>query len=135
MIKINKIQVISVHDWDDLVKDTYGKQYNFQQQDFCKEPQRVKITVPVKQPYDYENDTIPGVIEIRDNKMGVSFKGWLERDSDAPLNTSHLQLNTCKINNMFFWHRKFYPHIDMLINDLHAKGLLPAGDYEIDIDW
>jgi hypothetical protein len=25
--------------------------------------------------------------------------------------------------------------VSMVINDLHAKGLLEAGDYMIDIDW
>jgi hypothetical protein len=131
MIKINKIQVISVHDWDKLVEHTYGKQYNFQQQDFCKERQRVSITVPVEEPYDYKNDTIPEIIEARGMKMGVSFKAWLERDSKQLLpepNNSGLSLT-------MFWNRNFYPHVDMIINDLHAKGLLPAGEYEIDIDW
>ena len=29
----------------------------------------------------------------------------------------------------------FYPNFQMIANDLHEKGLLPAGEYSIDIDW
>lgn len=28
-----------------------------------------------------------------------------------------------------------YPDVQMIANDLHAKGLLEAGDYCIEIDW
>ena len=34
-----------------------------------------------------------------------------------------------------FWERNFYPHVEMVMNDLHAKGLVEAGEYVIDIDW
>ena len=44
MIATRTEQVISVHDWDDLVVQTYGRPYCFQQQDGCKERQRVHIT-------------------------------------------------------------------------------------------
>lgn len=60
MIKVKSIKVIDVGDWDDLVEKTYGRTYSFQQQDGCKERQRWRITVPVKNPEDFENDTIPG---------------------------------------------------------------------------
>lgn len=51
-------KVIDVSDWDCLVVDTYKRPYSFQQQDGCKERQRVRITIP-DHPYDYENDAIP----------------------------------------------------------------------------
>jgi hypothetical protein len=84
--------------------------------------------------------------------MGVSFKAWLERDPNASLNPSDKELigspyywgeteddkikykeDTGHIN--MFWERNFYPNLDMIINDLHSKGLIEAGEYEIDIDW
>ena len=34
-----------------------------------------------------------------------------------------------------FWERNFYPDVQMIANNLHAKGLIEAGDYVIDIDW
>ncbi len=120
-------KVISVQDWDDLVQTTYCRPYSFQQQDDCKERQRVHITIP-DHPYDYENETIPEV--VNGDEMGVSFAAWLARDPKQPLpdrsDTFGLQL---------FWERNFYPDYQMIANDLHAKGLIEAGDYVIDIDW
>jgi hypothetical protein len=111
-------QVIDVGDWDQLAIDTYGRPYSFQQQDGCKERQRVKITIP-DDAYDYENDTIPE--EINGNEMGVSFKAWLERKPSSARD--------------IFWERNFYPDVQIIANDLHRKGLIEAGDYTIDIDW
>jgi hypothetical protein len=34
-----------------------------------------------------------------------------------------------------WWERNFYPDVQMIANDLHAKGLLDAGEYVINIDW
>jgi hypothetical protein len=34
-----------------------------------------------------------------------------------------------------WWGRNFYPELSVVVNDLHAKGLLDEGEYEIDIDW
>lgn len=84
MIKINKRNAIDLQDWDNLVEETYGKTYSFQQQDGCKERQTVTITVPVEYPEDYENDTVPEV--VNGEEMGVSFKAWLERDPNQKLN-------------------------------------------------
>jgi hypothetical protein len=111
-------QVIDVDDWDKLVFDTYGKPYSFQQQDGCKERQRVKITIP-DEAYDYENDTIPEV--INGDEMGVSFKAWLERDPNSARD--------------IFWERNFYPDVQMIANSLYRMELIEAGTYTIDIDW
>jgi hypothetical protein len=127
MIKIQTKQVIDVGDWDDLVIKTYGKPYSFQQQDGCKERQNVDITIPSKA-YDFENDTVPE--EINGEEMGVSFAAWLARKTT--------EWNGPSEDRMFldmFWERNFYPDVQMIANDLHAKGLIPAGEYVIDIDW
>lgn len=127
-MKIKSVQMIDVSEWDDLVTKTYGKPYNFQQQDDCKERGIHHLTVPSQRPYDYENATVPEVINGRE--MGVSFAAWLARDpqewNGKPEDSRYLDL---------FWERNFYPNVDMIANDLHAKGLLPAGDYCINIDW
>lgn len=83
-----------MQDWDNLVEETYGKPYMFQQQDGCKDRGTEHITVPVINPYDYED-----------------------------------------VSDEFDYQRNFYPHVDMIINDLHSKGLLKAGEYYIEIDW
>lgn len=130
MIKTSKKSVIDVSDWDNLVQSTYGRVYSFQQQDGCKDRGKEYITVPVEYPEDYENDTLPEIVNYED--MGVSFKAWLERDPTQKLSN---QGDQEEWHRDLWWERNFYPHVDMIINDLHEKGLLPKGDYMIDIDW
>lgn len=127
MLKYTLERVVDVNDWDDLVKTVYGKPYSFQQQDGCKERQTVYITVP-DHPYDFENDEIPEV--INGAAMGVSFKAWLARDP----NVWNGKDEDARSVDMF-WERNFYPDVSMIANDLHAKGLIEAGDYAINIDW
>lgn len=130
MIKTYTVKVIDLNDWDNLVSETYKRPYSFQQQDGCKDRQHVSITVPVNNPKDYENDTVPEI--VNHEEMGVSFKGWLARDPEQKIPNKGGSGND--FTNLW-WDRNFYPHVDMIINDLHAKGLLEAGEYEIDIDW
>lgn len=117
---------MSVRKLDNLVKNTYRKPYNFQQQDDCKERGVYHLTVPAYEE-DYPNNVLPE--EINGEEMGVSFAAWLARNPSAwnghPSNEHFVSL---------FWERHFYPHISMIANDLHARGLLPAGEYIIDID-
>lgn len=120
-------KVIWCADWDDLVVNTYNRPYSFQQQDGCKERQRVSLTIP-DEAYDYENDTVPEV--VNGEEMGVSFKAWLERDPKQLLSSGK---STWSLS--LFWERNFYPDVQMIANDLHAKGLIEAGSYVIDIDW
>lgn len=129
MLKYTNKKVISVQDWDELVINTYGKPYSFQQQDGCKSRGTFDFEIPDKRGIeDYSNDTIPEV--INGDEMGVSFKAWLERDPK--------EWNGKKGDERFldlFWDRNFYPHISMIIEDLHKRGLIEEGEYTIDIDW
>lgn len=129
MIKVREEKVIDVGDWDNLVIETYGRPYSFQQQDGCKERQRVHITVP-DGAYDFENDNVPEV--VNHEEMGVSFAAWLARDPNQKLSSEKDQ-NSWSL--ALWWERNFYPDVQMVANDLHARGLLDAGDYTIDIDW
>jgi hypothetical protein len=126
-IKIRTEKVIAVSDWDNLVKKTYGRPYSFQQQDGCKERGVYRFVVP-EPANDYENDTVPEVVNHKD--MGVSFAAWLARDPDQKLPN---QKTSWSLG--LWWDRNFYPDMQMIANDLHAKGLLEAGEYTIDIDW
>lgn len=130
MITIRTEQVIDVGDWDRLVRETYGRPYSFQQQDGCKERQRVHLTIPADSWYDFDNDTVPETVNHDD--MGVSFAAWLARDPAQPLNAEDWDSPSAII---MWWDRNFYPAVEMVANDLHAKGLIPAGEYVIDIDW
>lgn len=143
---MKNVKIITIQELDDLVEKTYGKIYSFQQQDGCKDRGIDYITVPCE-PEDFKNDRIPEI--INGNKMGVSFKAWLEKDIESPLNPTKKELKTCGYyweedrekwcnsasHIRLFWERNFYPHISMIVNDLHSKGLLDSGEYGIEIDW
>lgn len=119
------VNLISVQDWDALVQEVYGKPYNFQQQDGCKE-RGISWQECPSEGYDYEVDSIP--IKVNGYEMGVSFKTWLETPAD-------MQWFKEKWENEMFWERNFYPCVDMIINDLHEKGYLPEGEFGIEVDW
>lgn len=127
-IKIKTEKVISVQDWDEFVEETYKRPYNFQQQNDCQSRGTYRFEVPDKYAEDFDRDTIPEIVNHDD--MGVSFAAWLKRDPKQKLaggnDRGGLQL---------WWERNFYPTIEMVANDLHAKGLLESGEYTIDIDW
>jgi len=129
-MKIRNEKVVDVGDWDQLVETTYGRMYSFQQQDGCKERQRVRLTIP-DQAYDYDAETVPE--EVNHEDMGVSFKAWLARDPNQKLNSKDSWDREHGL--ILWWHRNFYPDVQMIANDLHSKGLIEAGDYVIDIDW
>lgn len=120
-------KVIEVQEWDALVEQTYGRTYKFQQQDGCHSRGTVEILVPAEAS-DYERETVPE--EVNHEEMGVSFKAWLARDpkKKLPDQDADYQLE-------LWWQRNFYPDLQMVANDLHAKGLLAAGEHTILIDW
>lgn len=122
-------QVIELSEWDTLVEETYGRPYSFQQQDGCQSRGTVEITVP-SEASDYERDSIPE--EVNHETMGVSLKAWLARDPKQKLTDPESQEAYCL---QLWWERNFYPDIQMVANDLHAKGLLEAGEHTILIDW
>ena len=129
-MKTKTIDIITVQDLDSLVIETYGKPYSFQQQDGCKDRGEEYIPVPCESE-DYKNNTVSE--NVNDLDMGVSFKAWLERDPNLKLNSTNQWDRDHGLD--LWWERNFYPHVSMIINDLHAKGLLDAGEYMIDIDW
>lgn len=129
-MKIKQSQMIEVSDFDDLVVKTYERPYSFQQQDGCKSRGIHEITVP-SHADDFKNDSIPE--KVNGEKMGVSFKAWLARDPNQKLDTVDQWDRDHGID--LFWERNFYPDVQMVVNDLHSRNLLPAGEYVINIDW
>ena len=127
-MRIRTEKVIDVSDWDKCVRETYGRRYSFQQQDDCKERGMFRFTVPDEEVNDYEVDSVPEV--VNHSEMGVSFEAWLKREPNTPLADGRSDYSLD-----LWWDRNFYPDVQMVANDLHAKGLLEKGDYAIDIDW
>ena len=126
---MKKKQVIEVSEWDALVEKTYGRTYKLQQQDGCQSRGTVEIKVPAEAS-DYERETVPE--EVNHATMGVSFKAWLARDPKQKLSDPESQEDW---ETELWWERNFYPDVQMVANDLHAKGLLAAGEHTILIDW
>lgn len=122
------IKIIDVADWDHLVRTTYDRPYNFQQQDGCMSRGTFELKIPDEEPNDFKNDSIPE--KINGSEMGVSFEAWLARDPKE----WNGDLKDSRFIDMF-WERNFYPDIYTLANDLYEKGLIDAGKYLINIDW
>ena len=79
---VKNVKMIDVSDWDNLVSDTYGRIYNFQQQNGCQERGTFHLTVPSDYTEDDEmNESIPE--EVNGDEMGVKFKNWLEKDPES----------------------------------------------------
>lgn len=135
MLKTQKAKLVSVQDWDELVKKTYGKPYSFQQQNGCMERGTYPLTVPP--PYTCDEDMYDSIPEkVNGDKMGVKFATWLARDPKEPLKDEKDKDNDRQqwVINLF-WERNFYPSIEVLADDLYKRGLVEAGEYVIDIDW
>jgi hypothetical protein len=106
-----------------------GAEAGKESQDDEKE-ENVKMVEKIDEPEDFENTEIP--FKINGSEMGVSFETWLKtspEDTAKQFNRDH------KWENRLFLDRNFYPHVDMIINDLYSKGLIEAGEYDIKIDW
>ncbi len=126
-MKTKDVKLIDVYEWDALVKTTFGRPYSFQQQDGCKDRGTVGLSVPHADADEYPRDEVPEVVNHK--TMGVRLAAWLKRDPKAPIEGKvdwHVDL---------WWARNFYPSLQAVANELHSRGLLPAGEYLIDIDW
>lgn len=133
-IKFSKAKIIELKDWDDAVQEFYEKPYSFQQQDGCKGQGVYRFSVPSDDsPYDFENDTVEEKVNSRE--MGVSFEAWLKRDFTQPLKNETSEEREDPWAIELWWHRNFYPHIDMIVKDFYEKEILKKGDYIILIDW
>lgn len=131
MIETKDVKMIDCEVWDDLVIKTYGHLYNIQQQDGCQPRGVYYLTVPDDDAFDYQCTELP--YEINGENMGVSFEAWKKADKEEIL--ENLRENGHDICHDLFWKRNFYPSVEVVANDLHERGLLPAGNYAIDIDW
>lgn len=68
--------------------------------------------------------TVP-VQPIGDHWQAVSLSEWLAADPPADGDWKE-ELR---------WKREFYPEMEDVVNDLHTKGLIEAGDYALHVWW
>lgn len=128
MLKYTLIRQVSDSDFDDLVMATYGKSYSVQQQAGCRDRGVIDITVPSV--YDYNDDYADNIEQaIADDLYGVKWDDWLNLDPND------LRLGEENWEREMNLQRNVYPPMHDLINDLYAKGLIEAGEYQIEIDW
>ena len=127
-MKIKNTKTIDLQDWNSFVVETYKRPYSFQQQGGCQSRGTFNLLVPDSMPDDFENDSVPEI--VNGEEMGVSFAAWLKRDPKQKIVGQEFDFEL-----ELWWHRNFYPDIQMIANDLHKKGLLEAGEYTIIIDW
>jgi hypothetical protein len=113
---------------DELVKKNYNKPYRFQQQEGSRSRNCEHFIIPTLGT-DFHRNTIPEVIPSK--VRGVSFKAWLDRDPKTQLNGEKTPDWKIKV----FWERNFYPNPEILLNDLYYRGLIPAGELVIRINY
>ena len=96
-------------------------------------PTTKRLSRPWSNIHYFENDTIPEI--VNGPEMGVSFEAWKSRDPKQPLKSEEKGCRDESWAIDLWWGRNFYPCLQVVANDLHARGLLEAGEYGINIDW
>lgn len=124
MIKVKIAKIIDEADFSALVREVYGRDYCYQQQDGCKD----RGYYPMSVPEDSFDDNMPDDIAGDEDQMGVKFKTWLEKDPKTPGYKDDWK-------RRFWWERHFYPDFGTVVNDLYSKGKLEKGEYLLRTDW
>lgn len=127
------ITAIPLDEWDKVVSETYGRPYSFQQQNGCVGRGTHNFNVPDEAYDEHMNDSVPEV--VNHETRGVKFAVWKARDPKQPLGADAYDVRKEDWAIKLWWHRNFYPDFQTVANDLHAKGLLDAGEHTIIIDW
>lgn len=127
-MEIKTVKMIEEREWSAFVSKTYGRLYRLQQQNGCYARQLVYITAPNEDAELDLPDTVPEIVNGKE--MGVNFNAWLARDPAQKIEGRNYDFELT-----LWWHRNFYPPVEAVANDLYKRGLLPAGDYVININW
>lgn len=116
---IEDVKLIHELKLSELIRETYRRPYQLQQQgDMMGQNEMLRVTVP-QEPDDLD---LP------------SLEEWSARDvNDQPEGQDDWEQYPWVRD--LWWEREFYPDYQEVLNDLHARGLLPAGDYVIHVWW
>lgn len=114
--------VIGESDFSRYVSEHYGRPYNLQQQgDMLGQESAVKLTVPDPEDGEWEGMTMPTLVQ------------WQEATPPGDHPEGGYDPNVSRENMR--WEREYYPQLEAVANDLHAKGLLDAGEYILFVSW
>lgn len=129
MIKIKEVKLIEDRDWDELVKEVYGKKYYcLQQQDGCMDRGIIRFSLPITD-IDFEgHPELPNRLGIEE--MCVDLNTWVSRDDEKKLDN---QKYGWELES--YWERHFYPNFEAVASNLHTRGYLEDGEYIINIFW
>lgn len=122
-MNVKPVLLIWEAEFSQLVRDTYGRPYQLQQQDGCLGQETiVSVKVPDK-PRTWLADDAgrPPTLEVW---VAATPPEPMTDAWDGDLHREHLR-----------WHREFYPELQDVVNDLHRRGLMAAGEYVIHIWW
>lgn len=132
---MKKATIFTLDEFDELIKKEYNKTYySFQQQDGCKDRGIEFFTVPINDPDDLDYLSMIEA-DAKNNKLsehcGVKFEEWLSRDKDFKWFTDENE----QYRNELLWERNFYPHPEIIFNDLYKRNIIEAGTYGVYINW
>lgn len=97
------------------VTNHYGRPYHLQQQgDMMGQEVSTRFTVPDPEDGEWEGMEAPTLVD------------WLKA---TPPTDEHDRTEILR------WERDYYPQLGAVVNDLHTKGLLDAGEYLIYAEW
>lgn len=97
-MKIRTKNVIEVSDWDKVVTATYGRPYNFQQQDGCQDRGRFNIVIPAEAE-DFEKDIVPE--NVNDEEMENLIKALqILLKYGNPTNVLTWQIDIARVNGV-----------------------------------
>lgn len=123
-LKSKAVRIVQHYDWDEFVEEVYGKIYSFKAQPDKLFTKMQHITVPLEEVEEYKNTEI--TFEPFPLRFGVRFETWKNTTPEETL--KHFEFD---YDNDNFWAHGFFPHTQMIANDLYANGLLEAGEYVI----
>lgn len=116
-----KVTLIHESEFSKLVREVYGRPYQFQQQgDMMGQESIYQFSVPAQ--------------GIGDHWQAVPLDEWLAATPPSKLDLGQGYDRDSFTENLR-WEREFYSEMEDIVNDLHAKGLIEEGDYALHIWW
>ena len=107
--------VLHESEFSNLVRQTFERPYSLQQQgDMHSQESFIRFDVPAELEWEHE----------------PSLETWLATTPPDPEDHS-----MAAFTNRLRWDREFYPDLQDIANELHARGQLDAGTYVLHVWW